>query len=144
MLKEIVLETKKKLNEFVDASIFQKILGFDHHQILNITEELDSIENSINDVVKQIDGSLINSFKIEKNDEQNNFNSFSISLAEKPSIGFEDKLNKTNSLKSEFEKTLVTYLDIKKSLINKLKTIKGSMYNINGKTICLRLIDKYV
>ena len=125
LIKEIVLETKKKLNEFVDASIFQKILGFDHHQILNITEELDSIENSINDVVKQIDGSLINSFKIEKNDEQNNFNSFSISLAEKPSIGFEDKLNKTNSLKSEFEKTLVTYLDIKKSLINKLKTIKG-------------------
>lgn len=125
LIKEIVLETKKKLHEFVDASIFQKILGFDHHQILNITEELDAIESSINDVVKQIDGSLINSFKIEKNNLEDKESKFGIGISQNPSISYEDKSTKTQTLKSEFEKTLVTYLDIKKSLITKLKTIKG-------------------
>ena len=125
LIKEIVLETKKKLNEFVDASIFQKILGFDHHQIVNITEELDAIENSINDVVKQIDGSLINSCKIEKSDVATDETEFSINLSEQPNVGFKDKKGGVHSLKSEFEKTLITYLDIKKSLISKLKTIKG-------------------
>lgn len=125
LIKEIVLETKKKLNEFVDASIFQKILGFDHHQIINITEELDSIEHSINDVVKQIDGSLINSCKIERNDSKAKESSFGISLSEKPSLDIENKQANSHSLKQEFEQTLITYLDIKKSLISKLKAIKN-------------------
>lgn len=125
LIKEIVLETKKKLNEFVDASIFQKILGFNHHQIISITEELDQIEDSINDVVKQIDGSLINSFKVEKSDLKGQNTKVDLSISKTPSLDYENASSKTQILKSEFEKTLVTYLDIKKSLISKLKTIKG-------------------
>lgn len=40
LIQEIILETKNQLNKFIDASIFQKILGFDHHQITHINDQL--------------------------------------------------------------------------------------------------------
>lgn len=125
LIKEIIIETKNQLNEFIDASIFQKILGFDHLQILKINEELDAIENSINDVIKQIDGSLINSYKIEKSLSSSEEDGLSLKLSESPGLEISDKNSTSENLKSQFEKTLITFLDIKKSLISKLKAIKG-------------------
>jgi hypothetical protein len=125
LIKEIIIETKNQLNEFIDASIFQKILGYDHHQILKINEELDAIESSINDVIKQIDGSLINSYKIEKSLSTSEEDGLSLKISESPGLEISDKSSTNENLKSQFEKTLITFLDIKKSLINKLKAIKG-------------------
>ncbi len=124
LIKEIIIETKNQLNDFIDASIFQKILGYDHNQILQINEQLDAIENSINDVIKQIDGSLINSYKIEKSSNITEDARVSLKLSETSGIEISDKNSTSENLKSHFEKTLITYLDIKKSLISKLKAIK--------------------
>ena len=63
------------------------------------------------------------------------------------SIIFADKSDENKSILLSLAvkeyNSVVKILDNSKKYI-KLKTIKGSMYNINGKTICLRLIDKYV
>jgi len=64
MIKAIVLETRGKIKEFVDQSIFDKILGYDALQIEKINFELDEIENSISDVINNVDSSLIKKYKV--------------------------------------------------------------------------------
>lgn len=125
LVKEIILETRNKLDEFVKGSIIKKILGYDHDQILSINYELDEIESSIKDVIKNVDVSLIQSFKrINENSSKHSGNA-GLKIAESPSIKFSTSSATTQTAKSEFEQTLVKYLDIKKSLINNLIKIKN-------------------
>lgn len=124
LLKEIIIETKNRLKDFVQVSILQKILGFDLEQIELIEEQLNEIEESITDVIKTIDGSLIRNYKQtnENSGELTSKANLTVSATPKLEIGAE-KI-KSNNSKTEFESTLINYLDIKNSLINKLKTIK--------------------
>lgn len=124
LLKEIIFETKNKLDGFVQASIFQKILGFDLEQIESIREQLDSIELSIGDVIKTIDGSLIQNFKKTTENKKGSSIEGGIEISSKPKLEASGGANKSSSVKTEFESTLVNYLDIKNSLIIKLKKIK--------------------
>ncbi len=62
-IKEIVLETKNRLDDFVKKSIFKRLLGFDKEQIDNINNELNLIEESINNVIKKVDLSLMTTYK---------------------------------------------------------------------------------
>nr|WP_309758936.1 hypothetical protein [Flavobacterium sp.] len=124
LVKEIILETRNRLDEFVKGSIFKKILGYDHNQILSINHELDEIETSIKNVIKNVDVSLIQSFKRINENSNNKSGNAGVKLAESPSLEFSSNSATTQSAKSEFEETLVKYLDIKKSLINNLIKIK--------------------
>ncbi|WP_413512154.1 hypothetical protein [Myroides odoratus] len=125
LVKEIILETRSRLDEFVKGSIFKKILGFDHNQILSINHELDTIETSIKDVIKNVDLSLIQSFKMINENSNNQNGNSSIKISESPGIEFSTNSTSTQSAKSEFEQTLIKYLDIKKCLINNLIKIKS-------------------
>lgn len=118
LIKEIVLETKKRLEDFVKVSILTKILGFDYEQINLINEQLQEIENSITDVVKNVDLSLITTFKQINEKASGNKSNLGLTLSEKPSFELKDENSNTTNSKTEFESTLVNYLDIKKSLIN--------------------------
>jgi len=128
LIKEIILETRNRLDEFVKGSIIKKILGYDHHQILSINYELDEIESSIKNVIKNVDVSLIQSFKRINENSINQSGNAGVKLAESPSIEFSSTSATTQSAKSEFEQTLVKYLDIKKSLINNLIKIKNILH----------------
>jgi len=124
LIKEIVLETKKRLEDFVQVSILKKILGFDYEQIGLINIELENIENSIKSVIKQIDISLITTFKQINENKNSNQTKLGLKISEKPTIDAKSETEKSNSSKTEFESTLVNYLDIKGSLIKNLNKLK--------------------
>lgn len=130
LIKDIILETKNKLNDFVDQSILNKILGFDLAQINKIKEELDNIETSINDVVKTQDISFIKSYKSQNQVSSDNSVEAGIKISKSPSINLNNKSSVTKHETSDFEYKLITYLDIKGNLIDKLKKIK-SILDIN-------------
>lgn len=125
LIKEIILETRNRLDEFVKGSIFRKILGFDHDQILAINHELNEIEKSIQDVIKNVDISLIQTFKKVNENSKNKSGKAEMNISKDPSIELSADASSIQSVKSEFEQTLVKYLDIKKSLINNLIRIKS-------------------
>ncbi|OSY88036.1 hypothetical protein WH52_08380 [Tenacibaculum holothuriorum] len=124
LIKEIVLETKNRLDDFVQVSILKRILGFDKEQIDKINLELDEIEKSISDVTKQVDASLITNYKLSNQEDKEKSVKGNINISTTPKMSIEGSLTKGSSIKSEFETSLVTYLDIKKSLISKLTSIK--------------------
>lgn len=124
LIKEIVLETKKRLTDFVNVSILQKILGFDFYQIEQIDVELNNIEESIKDVIKNVDGSLITSFKQINENSHNNNRNLGVKISSNPSLDGSIGIASSSSIKTEFEITLINYLDIKKSLIDNLTKIK--------------------
>lgn len=124
LIREIIIETKNRLDDFVKKSILKKIIGFDSYQIEQINIQLNEIENSINDVIKQVDGSLIQNFKqINENQSENN-DSLGLKISKDPSIDITTGSKTVKSIKTEFESTLINYLDIKKSLISKLTKLK--------------------
>ena len=125
LIKEIVLETKNRLDDFVKVSILNKILGFDSEQIEEINVQLKEIENSINDVIKQVDGSLVKNFKqINENASEDSLNA-KIKVSATPNLEFGASTKSSANIKTEFESTLYNYLDIKKSLISKLTKLKS-------------------
>ncbi|RTY89134.1 hypothetical protein [Flavobacterium sp. GT3R68] len=125
LIKEIVIETKNRLDDFVKVSILKKLLGFDLDQIEQINEQLDEIESTINDVIKHIDGSLIQTFKQTSQNDKSSSDSLKLDISKDPKLSVKSQDSINSSIKTEFEKTLVSYLDIKKSLISKLKEIKN-------------------
>jgi DNA-binding MarR family transcriptional regulator len=124
LIEKIVIETKDRLDDFVKVSIFKKILGFDLEQIEQLKHELNTIESSIKDVIKTVDGSLIRNFKQSTVQSTSGKKSAGLSISKTPSLdlGLEKNDSQTNT--NEFETTLITYLDIKGSLISKLTRIK--------------------
>src|SRR5690554_4178175 len=47
LIKQIILETKARLDDFVKQSILSKILGYDYERIERLNVELENIEKSI-------------------------------------------------------------------------------------------------
>ena len=125
LVKEIILETRNRLDDFVKGSIFKKILGFDHGQILAINQELDLIEVSIKDVIKNVDISLMNTFKRIDESKKEKSGKVDLNISKNPGLNVSGSSSSGQMVKSEFEQTLVKYLDIKKSLINSLIKIKN-------------------
>lgn len=125
LIREIVLETKNRLDDFVKVSILNKILGFDSLQIEEINIQLEEIENSINDVIKQVDGSLVRNFKQINELSSDDSANLNLKLAKDPSFEIGGTNKSSANIKTEFESTLINYLDIKKSLISKLTKLKN-------------------
>jgi predicted transcriptional regulator len=124
LIRQIVIETKVRLDDFVKESILLKILGYEYEKIQIINQELELIENSINEVIKKVDLSLISTFKTICEDTSTNNLGGKISISRDPSLELNACSSKNGTLKKEFESTLITYLDIKSSLITNLKRIK--------------------
>lgn len=125
LIKQIILETKSKLDDFVEDSILRRILGYDYAKIEEIKSVLEGIESSIEKVIKKIDISLVTSYQNTQEKKDSSGSNASIKLSQTPSLelGVDKTLNA--SIKREFESTLITYLDIKSSLINNLIQIKN-------------------
>src|SRR5690606_33349394 len=102
LIKTIIIETKAKLNNFVNESIFRKILGFELDKVENIQKELSLIETSIENVVKQIDISLITSFKTTQEDNNSKEDKIKLSLSKDPSLTIDSGNNTSGALKKEF------------------------------------------
>ncbi|HCC08021.1 MAG TPA: hypothetical protein DEP72_07705 [Clostridiales bacterium] len=124
-LNQIIMEIKDKLTFKLDKSFISTILGLDEEKFIEIERELNNIQNSIKEVFKKIDVSLVT--KIDNTIENSNENKLKaeieISKAPKVNISRDDGLKK--SIKQEFDNTFITYLDIKKCLIENLLKIKS-------------------
>lgn len=125
LIKEIIIETKNRLDDFVQVSILHKILGFDLDQIKQIEEQLNEIEESIIDVIKTIDGSLIRTYRQTDENKHDSSIKGNLTISSNSKLDLGSEKSKVSNTKTEFETTLINYLDIKNSLINKLKAIKG-------------------
>ena len=113
LIREIIIETKNRLDDFVKKSILKKIIGFDSYQIEEINIQLNEIENSINDVIKQVDGSLIQNFKQISENQSENSNNIGLKISKDPSLDCSLSNKSIKNIKTEFESTLINYLDIK-------------------------------
>lgn len=127
LIKTIVLEVKTRLEKFVDESILRKILGFEYEKVTKIQSELKLIESSIEEVIKKVDVSMINSYKNAKEEQVLNKSGIKADISSSIGIGAEISASKNCTLKKEFETTLVSYLDIKSCLINNLLKIKSAL-----------------
>jgi hypothetical protein len=125
LIREIIIETKNKLEEFVHVSILNKYLGFDLVQIQDINLELLEIEKSINDVIKNIDGTLVTNFKQINETSDDKTKNIGLTVSKEMKLELSAISQSRSSIKTEFESTLVNYLDIKGSLISKLTKIKS-------------------
>lgn len=123
-IKEIILETKKRLNDFIGSNVLNRLFGFNYEQLQRITIELNNIEESIIQVIKKVDGSLITSYKQINQDSQGKSLKGGFSFSETPKLDLSAEKTTNQTTKTEFETTLVSYLDIKKSLIDNLTRIK--------------------
>jgi biotin operon repressor/dihydroneopterin aldolase len=124
LIKQIVLEVKARLDDFVKQSIFSRVLGYDYERIEKLNIELEKIENSITNVIKKVDLSLVTSFKNSTEDNKKSELKGNLKISKDPSLELGGNVSKNGTLKKEFESTLITYLDIKSSLIQHLSRIK--------------------
>ncbi|SHI46752.1 hypothetical protein [Clostridium intestinale] len=124
-INEIIIETKDKLKTKLDKSFIRTVLGLDEEKYLEIEEELENIQESIDEVFKKIDVSLLTNIgnTIEDNSEEKCKGDVELSKTPKITLGGEGATKK--SIKQEFNNTFITYLDIKKCLIENLLRIRS-------------------
>lgn len=123
-IKEIVLETKNRLNDFFGETILSKFFGFNAEKMERIQSELELIESSIIEVIKNVDLSLMTAFKNSQERVTDSKFDAKLELSKNPGLTFSSADSVNAKLKTEFESTLVNYLDIKNSLIKNLTKLK--------------------
>lgn len=125
LIKEIILRTKEKIRHRLSQNIIKNILGINELQVEEVTSKLQEIENNIDNVFKHLNASLLTSFKniIEKEDVSQKGIEISLGI---DGGGVKGGLSdgQKEILKQEFNNTLITYLDIKKCLIENLLLIR--------------------
>jgi hypothetical protein len=126
LIKEILLKTKDKLRKRLSDNTFKNFLGINEIQFQEVSFQLDEIENSIDEVFKKLNASLITSFKniIEIKEENNQGIEGSLGTG---GVKIKGKLSDSQieKIRKEFESSLLTYLDIKKCLIDNLIQIRN-------------------
>lgn len=139
-IKEIILKTKEKLKSRVEKYYLLKKLSISELIYDDVFAELDEIEASIEEVFKTLNSTLITSYK----------NSYNKLVEEKTEVSMEGSLekglgakvssaeNKQSSFKKEFDNTLITYLDLKKTFIENIVKIRDLL---GLKTIFIFLDD---
>ena len=125
LIKEVIVRTKEKIKKRLSENTFKEFIGLNDFQFEEVSLQLDEIESSIDEVFKKLNTSLLTSFKnvIETEDAQNAGLEVGASHS-----GLKIKGNLSDAQKEtirrEFDSALLTYLDIKKCLINNLLKIR--------------------
>jgi DNA-binding PadR family transcriptional regulator len=125
-VKEIILKTKEKLREQVEKNYIINVLNLTEIVLMDVYSELDNIERDIENVFKNLNATLVTSFKNSQNNQ--NENKLGFDLDGGVDKGVSGKLNLSDitstSVKKEFDNTLVTYLDLKKCFIDNIVKIR--------------------
>jgi predicted transcriptional regulator len=123
-INQIIIETKNKLQYKLDRSFIRTVLGLDEEKYLEIEEELKNIQESIDEVFKKIDVSLLTNIGRTIEDSSEDKCKCDLELSKTPKITLGGEGNAKKSIKQEFNNTFITYLDIKKCLIENLLRIR--------------------
>ncbi|GAA0107880.1 hypothetical protein [Clostridium tertium] len=124
-INQIIIETKDKIKNKLDRRFIETVLGLDELKYLEIEEQLEAIQQSIDDVFKKIDVSLLTNIgsTIEGNSEEKS--KVGIEFSKSPKLEIGDESISKKAIKQEFNNTFITYLDIKKCLIENLLKIRN-------------------
>lgn len=125
LLNSIIKETINKLEAELDKSLKLKIRELFTDEVRELKKKLQHISNSLDDVFRTYDLSLLKTSKVEKTDNIKSLKEFNLEL--NPSqigIKLKDKDESNSSTKKVFDENLLRYLNIKESLIDKLSSIK--------------------
>lgn len=125
-IREIILLTKQKLKIRLDHNYAIKTLRLSEHLLGYTYLLLDDIEESTENVFKQINADLSQSLRIRKDSKTGSTDEIGFSSTIENPLAISAKKGTTieESLFKEFENTFITYLDIKKCLIDNLIQIR--------------------
>jgi DNA-binding MarR family transcriptional regulator len=125
-VKEIILKTKDKLRKRVEKNYIINILNLSEIVLDDVYLELDKIEEDIEKVFKNLNATLITSFKnsLSKQNEVRSGVEFDTGMDKGLSIKANFGDSNSNTVKKEFDNTLVTYLDLKKCFIDNIVKIR--------------------
>lgn len=139
-LKEIILKTKEKLRERFDRNLILQKLALSDLLLESVYKELDCIESSIEEVFKNLNATLVVSFKNSISKQTEKKEGLEVNLSLEKGIGGKISSSDTqhSTFKKEFDNTLITYLDLKKSFIDNIVKIRDIL---KLKTIYIFLDD---
>lgn len=127
-IREIILKTKDKLRKRVEVKYgsILKITGLSEMMVMDAYYELDKIEDAIDDIFKELNASLVTSFRNTIETGSTSTTSGEVSVGSDTTFSAKLGGNSGNStnLKKEFDNKLVTYLDLKKCFIDNLVKIR--------------------
>ncbi|QSX07214.1 hypothetical protein JYG23_07685 [Sedimentibacter sp. zth1] len=124
-LLEVIKKTKEAFSKTIHGMGFiKKTSHFISGDVTKVEKEFKKIEESIDNVYKNIDLSLSKSIKksIETNKKSND--NASLAISTNPSLDIRTLNEMQNSFKAEFQSTMLRYLDIKKCLIDNFIIIR--------------------
>jgi len=146
-VKEIILKTKCKLKKRIEKNYIVNFLGLSEVLLEDVYVELDKIENEIDGVFKQLNTTLITSFKNSISSKVKNSDNANLEASTTKGIGVCISCSETaeKSIKTEFDNSLAIYLDLKKCFIDNIIKIRDIL---KIKTLFIYLddfseVDKY-
>jgi len=146
-VKDIVIKTKCKLKKRIEKNYIVNVLGLSEVLLEDVYGKLDNIEKEIDVVFKQLNTSLITRFKNSVSSKVENSDSANLEASTAKGIGVSVGSSEVieKSIKTEFDNSLVNYLDLKKCFIDNIIKIRNIL---KIKTLFIYLddfseIDKY-
>jgi len=131
-LHEVITKTKDAFKSSLkNKTTLQKFTSFMNGDSEEVEWALENVQSSLDDVFKNIDLSLYRSIKNSIETSANAKDLLQVGLSAKPSLAVEMSSENAEIFKSEFDSTMLRYLDIKKCLIDnfvKIKEIVGVKY----------------
>ncbi len=131
-LQEVINKTKDNFNRSLkDKSALSRVSSFISGENEKVDFALESIQLSLEDVFKNIDMSLYRTIKNSIESNVASKDSASLELSKSPSVSIASGIDTMENFKSEFDSTMLKYLDIKKCLIDnfiKIKEVVGVKY----------------
>lgn len=123
-IREIILEVKKRIQNHLSFSVFEKIFGLDYEKIQFIQLQLDKIESELDNVFKKIDVGLYTNIGKELEIRNSKESGVSLNLSSQPQINGNVKNGKEQKIRDEFSSIMLSYLDVKNLLIDNFLKIK--------------------
>jgi DNA-binding MarR family transcriptional regulator len=127
-LKIIITETKRKIYDKLSSkNLFERLFNNNTHKFERVIEKLDNIEENVNEVFKTIDRTLLQYVKEYREDKKDAKLKNEFVLKADPSFNVGSELASGSTIKKEFQNTIETYLDIRRTLINNLVAIRDHL-----------------
>jgi hypothetical protein len=127
-LKEVIEKTKDTFRNILkNHNIIKRFTSFMNFDCEEVDSTLDEIQSSLDDVFKNIDLSLYRSIKNSVESSSGSQSSLQLGLSVNPTLTAGFSANNEEIFKSEFDSTMLRYLDIKKCLIDNFIKIRNTI-----------------
>lgn len=123
-LKEIVLEIKKRIENHLSFSLFEKAFGIDTEKLMSIQKRLEYIEKNLNTAFEKIDVNLFTKIGKELEVTNNENASLHAGISSRPKLDIKYQNGQNQTIKEEFKSVFINFINIKSLLIDNFLAIK--------------------